>query len=99
MKVILTDQALGDLIAIGRYIQQDNPARAVTFIAELEEKCVQIGRTPQAFPLIPGREASGIRRRVYSNYLIFYRVRDNTVDVLHVLNGAMDYEPILFPDA
>jgi len=47
VKVILTDQALGDLIAIGRYIQQDNPTRAVTFIAELEEKCAQMAERPK----------------------------------------------------
>lgn len=98
MKVVLTEQAVADLISIGRYIQQDNPARAATFVAELEERCGRLGMTPKAFPLVPGREPAGIRRRVHGNYLIFYRIRANAVEVLHVLNGAMDYEPILFPE-
>lgn len=98
MKVVLTDEAIADLIAIGRYVSKDNPSRALTFVAELENKCQRIGTMPKAFPLIVGREKEGIRRRVHGNYLIFYWVKKNTVEVLHVLNGAMDYEAILFPD-
>lgn len=98
MKVVLAEQAVADLISIGRYIQQDNPTRAATFIAELEDKCDRLGLTPKAFPLVPGRESLGIRRRVHGNYLIFYRIRTDVVEVLHILNGAMDYDPLLFPE-
>jgi len=30
--------------------------------------------------------------------LIFYRVREDAVDIVHVVHGAMDYESMLFPD-
>jgi toxin ParE1/3/4 len=30
--------------------------------------------------------------------LNFYRIGDDSIDVLHVLHGAMDYEPLLFPE-
>jgi plasmid stabilization system protein ParE len=56
VKVVLTDQAIADLIAIGRFIREDNPARAVTFVPELKDKCFRIGQMPKAFPLIIGRE-------------------------------------------
>jgi plasmid stabilization system protein ParE len=46
----------------------------------------------------PGHEEGGIRRRPWGNYLIFYRVGDDSVQILHVLHGARDYEKILFPD-
>jgi plasmid stabilization system protein ParE len=36
----------------------------------------------------------GIRRRVHGNYLIFYRVREELVEVVHVLHGARDYETL-----
>jgi len=49
-----------------------------------------------AFPLL-GRSDSGIRRRVYGRYLIFYRIEEDTVQIVHILHGAMDYEAILFP--
>jgi plasmid stabilization system protein ParE len=50
------------------------------------------------FSPFPGHEPSGIRRRPHGNYLIFYRVRESIVDVLHILHGARNYETILFPD-
>lgn len=71
MKVVLTDKAIDDLIRIGAFIQLDNPKRAVTFVAELEQRCEGLADLPLAFPLLPGREASGIRRRPHRDYLIF----------------------------
>jgi toxin ParE1/3/4 len=40
----------------------------------------------------------GIRRRPFGNYLIFYRVGANAIEVVHVLHGARDYERLLFPE-
>lgn len=39
-----------------------------------------------------------MREGQYGRYLIFYRVEDETVQILHILHGAMDYEAILFPE-
>jgi plasmid stabilization system protein ParE len=52
---------------------------------------------PRAFPLVPRYEARGVRRVVHGGYLVFYAVAEQQVEVVHVLNGARDYEPILFP--
>ena len=98
MIVVLTETAIADLIAIGRYIKTDSPQRAKTFVAELESRCHQLGAMPTAFALVPRHERSGVRRRPHGNYLIFYRIVADTVEVLHVLHGAQDYEAILFPD-
>jgi toxin ParE1/3/4 len=99
VNVVLTEKAIDDLIRIGAFIQQDNPARAISFVAELEQRCTTLADSPRGFPLIPGREASGIRRRPYRDYLIFYRVDEaaGRIAVLHVLHGAREYEAILFP--
>ena len=98
MKVVVTDAAYADLARIGREIAKDNKARAQTFVDELLDRCRSLAATPRAYPLLPHWEDQGIRRRVYGNYLIFYRIGDETVEVLHVLHGAIDYERILFPD-
>jgi len=39
----------------------------------------------------------GLRRLSHGNCLIFYRVTEHQLEVVHVLNGALDYEPLLFP--
>ncbi len=53
---------------------------------------------PRGYSLVPRHEHAGIRRRPYGDYLIFYRIGTNTVEVLHVIHGARDYEAILFPE-
>lgn len=82
---------MSDLEAIGDHIALDNPERAITFVQELRDKCLGLSALPRAFPLVPQYEALGIRKRTHGNYLIFYRVDEDQISVLHILNGAMDY--------
>jgi toxin ParE1/3/4 len=98
LKVILTSEARADLIRIGDYIASDNPVRARSFVQELRTKAKQLGDMPRGFPLVPRYEASGIRRRPYGSYLLFYRVEEDRIAVVHILHGAQDYERILFPE-
>ncbi|MCB2050421.1 MAG: type II toxin-antitoxin system RelE/ParE family toxin [Novosphingobium sp.] len=97
MIVHLTAEAERDLEAIGDYIAQDNPARALGFLRELRAKCLKLAEMPERFPLVPRYETSGVRRCNHGNYLIFYRVEPDKVTVLHILHGARDYGAILFP--
>jgi toxin ParE1/3/4 len=96
MIVRITDAAEADLEQIGDFIAQDNPARALSFVNEILDRCLRLADAPRGFPLVPRYEQSGIRRRPYREYLIFYRVEAERIDVLHILNGARDYEAILF---
>jgi plasmid stabilization system protein ParE len=98
VNVRLAEEAEADLEAIGDRIAEDDPARAASFVRELRERCLGLGRFPDRFPLVPRYERHGVRHRVHGNYLIFYRVEAEAVIVLHVLHGAMDYSRILFPD-
>ena len=98
MKVVLAQAAIDDLIAIGRYIAKDSPARAETFVQELEQTCLELADAPHAFALLSHRENKDVRRRVYGNYLIFYRVGVDRIDVIHILHGARDYESRLFEE-
>ncbi|MDX8502362.1 type II toxin-antitoxin system RelE/ParE family toxin [Mesorhizobium sp. VK4C] len=96
-RLVFAAQAEMDLEAIADHIASDNPARAVTFIQELRNACIELRTMPERCPLVPRRRSSGIRRRVHGSYLIFFHVGAETVEILHVLHGAMDYEQILFP--
>ena len=98
MKVVFTIEALADLEHIADYIALDNPARASSFIGELIDKARGLADLPNRFPLVPRYEHLGIRRRVYSNYLIFYRVKLHSIEVIHIVHGSRDYEALLFTD-
>ncbi|ARM89500.1 toxin-antitoxin system toxin RelE/ParE family protein [Rhizobium sp. CIAT894] len=77
---------------------RDRPQRAAGFIHELVERRERLAETPNGFSLVPRYEHTGVRRRPYGNYLIFYRVSEVSIEILHVLNGAQDFESILFPE-
>jgi len=98
VKVVIAAEAVSDLEHIGDYIAADNPVRAESFVRELLARCYALADMPRAFPLVPRYEDTGVRRRPHGDYLIFYRVGADVVDILHVLNGAQNYEAILFPD-
>jgi toxin ParE1/3/4 len=97
MIVVITAAAENDLESIADRIAQDSPSRALTFIAELRHRCETLIDAPKGYVLVPRYEALGIRRRPYRDYLIFYRLNGETIEILHVLHGARDYEAILFP--
>jgi len=97
MRVVFSQQAKDGLREIALFIARDNKARALSFVGELRAKAQDIGRMPRAFPLVPRYEHHGIRRRPHGSYLIFYRVEDDRVSIVHILHGARDYEALLFP--
>ena len=98
MIVHVSAEAERDLERIADHIARDNPARALGFLGELRAKCLDLADFPERFPLVPRYEKHGVRHRVHGNYLIFYRAQADEVTVLHVLHGAMDYGPLLFPE-
>jgi len=98
MNVVVSDEAEADLERIADYIAEDNPARALSFVRELGARCGEIAHMPRGFPLVPPYEQKGIRRRVHGSYLIFYRINGGVIEILHILHGALHFEPLLFPE-
>jgi toxin ParE1/3/4 len=96
--VVLADEAESDLETIAEDIARDSVTAALNFVGELREKCFELAQAPQGYPLVPRYEHRGIRRRPFGNYLIFYRIGAGAIEVVHILHGARDYEPLLFPE-
>jgi plasmid stabilization system protein ParE len=45
---------------------------------------------------VPRYESFGIRRCVHGDYLIFYRLQQEQIELIHILQGARDIEALLF---
>jgi len=97
LRVVLADAAERDLEDIGDWIARDNPRRAISFVSELRERCLGLGKAPKRFQAVARYAWADVRRRVHGNYLIFYVVGRTEVRILRVLHGARDFEPLLFP--
>jgi addiction module RelE/StbE family toxin len=98
MKVVLSASAKKDLRSIGDYIALDNRTRARSFAVELRDACMSLGKMPNRYPVINQYKGLAVRRRVYGNYLVFYQIMGDVIQVLRVLNSAMDYEKMGFGD-
>ena len=89
MHVAISPLAERDLEAIGDYIADDNPARAVSFVAELRDRCTTISQAPQVYRLRP-ELGEGIRSCAHGDYIIFFTVAKTRLTIVRVLHGAMD---------
>jgi toxin ParE1/3/4 len=85
----LTRRARRDVLHIWRYIAEDSEAAADRFIDRLLHHFRILGDVPQA-----GRQRDEIRPGYRSfpvgDYLIFYRVREPGVQIMHIVHGRMD---------
>lgn len=90
----LTARAQEDLIEIWRYISADDPASADKVIDEIENACLLIAGNPR---IGPARDdiRPGFRYYIVREYLIFYRIRMQGVEVVRVLHGRRDLGGIL----
>jgi toxin ParE1/3/4 len=60
MIVVITEAAEADLEAIADWIAEDNPARALTFVLELRQRCKTLADMPRGYALVPPYENLGI---------------------------------------
>ena len=88
-RLLLSPRAAADLEEIAVYIARDNPARAGSFVAELEATCRAAAAMPELYP-VRGDLAPGLRMAVHRRYLVLYRdlSGENTVRVERVLHAA-----------
>ncbi len=98
MTVVFTDIAAQALVEIGDYISRDSPPRALQFIRELRRQAEHLGDMPTRYPVLTRFRRQGIRRCSFRNYLIFYRIEQDRVAIVHILHGARAYEALLATD-
>lgn len=88
MPVVITRAALADLTAIRAYIGERNPTAASRVAVQLLSACDRLEYLPERGRpgVVPGtREITAIRP-----YVIVYRVRGDSIEVLRVWHGAQE---------
>lgn len=87
MTLVFSPKAAEDLEEIGDFIARDNPERTVSFVEEIEQHCDRVAEMPTAFPE-RADIAPGLRMAVHGNYLILYRIQNDTVRIERIVHGA-----------
>ena len=94
--VWLSTEAIQNIAAIGDEMSQYSPRRAAKFTDDIGIEFERLREMPDRIAKV--RRHENLRRKVFGKYLIFYRVSETAVDIVHVIHGAMDYEAILFSE-
>ena len=96
MHVEVMPQAWSDLAEIGDYIAKDNEERARSFVEELYEAAQLLANFPERYALVTTYAQLGVRSRSHGSYVIFYRIRQDVVEVLRVVHGRRDLSNLNF---
>lgn len=89
MQTVFSLRAERDLEEIADYIAQDNPRRALSFIAELRAHCARIADAPLAFPA-RAELSPRLRASAHGRYVIFFRPSSSGILIVRILHGARD---------
>jgi toxin ParE1/3/4 len=90
MNIRWTAEAVANLENICLYISEDNSAAALKTVTSIYERIEELVVFPNRGRM--GREP-GTRELVLTPlpYIAAYRVKDNTVEILHIYHGAQDW--------
>ncbi|MBL0352103.1 MAG: type II toxin-antitoxin system RelE/ParE family toxin [Verrucomicrobia bacterium] len=93
MRLVFSTESQSDLLEIAAFIARDNPARARSFVDELEADCARLVDHPGIGAPRPDLR-EGLRMLTHGRYLIFYRAEPNVVRIERVLHGARNLGPL-----
>ncbi len=83
-----------DLEEILAYIMKDNKDAALGLLDEIDEKISQLARFPYlgVVPKDELLEKLGYRMLIIRQYLVFYVIKDNIVEIRRLLHGHRRYD-------
>lgn len=74
-----------------------NPSAAIRLINDFEKAFEKVCDFPESCPFINNEyvKDKSLRKLVLNNYIAFYRVKNNEIQVVRVLYGMRNYESLL----
>lgn len=82
-----------DLISIVEYIQMDNPSAAQAFLDEMDQTITKLETFPYMGSIPKDRRLLNLNYRILiiGNYLVFYVVLDEIIEIRRILHGKRQY--------
>ena len=97
MRYRVSPKAQEEVSDIEDFISRENPVRALTYVRELRTKIAKVAESPYLYRERPELRP-GLRAARFGNYLIFFRIVDNVVEVVRIRHGATDFGRIFQED-
>ena len=92
MKLFFRPQAESDLIRIYDHIADDSPVNAANYIDRLEKVCPLLIEQPLMGKPRAELKPEGIYSFPTDNYLIFYLIGNNVLEIVSIIHGSRDYQ-------
>ncbi|MFN0278652.1 MAG: type II toxin-antitoxin system RelE/ParE family toxin [Pyrinomonadaceae bacterium] len=97
LRVFKRPQAINDIEECFVYIAKDNIEIGMDFLSAVESSLQQLVKFPhlgksRKFQHKLFREVRMLRVKGFEHYLIFYRVAENTIEVIRILQGSRDID-------
>ncbi len=90
LRLRYSDASKSDLTEIARFIARDKPQAAKQWVAKVREKCRMLAKNPEV-----GDDRSnlsdGIRSTYVGSYTIFFRQREETLEIVRVQRGDLEF--------
>ena len=86
-----------DLLSIFNWIAQDSPTRAIKFVDTLDDRISLLKTHPMLGrePRHPKLQEYGYRVLVIESYLVFYVIRDKTIEIHRVIHGSRNLDDLI----
>lgn len=102
-KVVKRPIVIRDLITLATYIADNNMDISDNFLVAAETTFQQLGNFPQLGKSCQFNhpELAGIRQKAikgFNNYLVFYRLIQDGVEIIRIIHGTRDIQTILESD-
>jgi toxin ParE1/3/4 len=95
--IVIRPKALADLVEIWAYIAEDSPRQADALAAAIDREIRGLARHPLIGRARP-ELLTDLRSLPFGRYVIFYLPRKRGIEVVRVLHGARDLEPLFDED-
>lgn len=93
MEIKWTPSAIARLQAIGDFIAQDAPERAMVFEDRLLESVLRLKEFPLSGPHVP--ENRSFRQIVLQGYRVIYNITPNIIEIVTIISPGLDGERAL----
>jgi toxin ParE1/3/4 len=87
MKLVWTQESINRLISIEEFIADDSPSRATRFITQIIKKTESLKKHPNKGRIVPEFSLPELREIIFKNYRIVYRLSQDFIEILTVLES------------
>ena len=97
LKIIWSPQAATHLEEICDYISMDSEYYAALFAKRVIKIIKSIPGSPRLGRIVPEDNEKNLRERIYGNYRIIYRIKQEIIEIAAICHGSRLLENVLDP--